>query len=376
MTAEENDANDLLPRYLFRHVRHYHDDFYVSRSFDPQLVVQLMSEGFLCISTRGYLLPKLHVERCVLQLNPESNLHISKSTRKKSKRFLLSVNESFDEVVAGCHKQHGTNWLYPPIVASFRAIHEKTIDPSNRGVNAMIMANNSIQPEDTTPVRFYTVEVWNAETGALAGGELGYSVGGIYTSLTGFSNEDAAGSVQLVALGKLLTKCGFEYWDLGMDLEYKRRLGAEMIPRAEFVSNVKRTRVVNKGVVLQCGASRRNAKELVDWVQEMPGTAAVDNNAVQNQSKNTNGKKHRSPVSDKEEGKKSPPPSGKDTREPPPVSKNEERKPSPTSNKKKENNPPPTLEKEEKTPQTLSSDSESSQKSNRKRPHSAEGKNA
>mmetsp|Transcript_5460 Transcript_5460/g.12448 ORF Transcript_5460/g.12448 Transcript_5460/m.12448 type:complete len:371 (+) Transcript_5460:172-1284(+) len=314
--VDEADPNALLPRYLFRHVRHYHDDFYVSRSFDPQLVVQLMAEGFLPIATKGYLLPKLHVERCVLQLNPQSNLHISKSTRKKSKRFVLSVNESFDKVVAGCHKQHGTNWLYPPIVASFRAIHQRTIDPNNGGVNAMIMANNSIQPQDTTPVRFYTVEVWNAETGALAGGELGYSVGGIYSSLTGFSNEDAAGSVQLVALGKLLTKCGFEYWDLGMDLEYKRRLGAGMIRRAEFVSKVKRSRVENKGVVLQCGGGRTNAKELVDWVQ--PSTAANDNN--NNNNTQPEGNDLKSPPDEKGGTEPQPPSGEKEGTEPQPPS--------------------------------------------------------
>ena len=103
------DPNALLPRYLFPIVRHYHDDFYVSRSFDPRLVVQLMSEGFLPIATRagtrGYLLPKLHVERCVLRLSPESDLHVGRSTRKKGRRFLLSVNECFDAVVAGCHGQ-------------------------------------------------------------------------------------------------------------------------------------------------------------------------------------------------------------------------------------------------------------------------------
>jgi len=262
----EPSADALLPRYLFPLVRHYHDDFYVSRSFEPRLIVQLMAEGFLPIATSGYLLPKLHVERCVLQLNPQSNLHISKSTRKKSKRFLLSLNECFDEVVAGCHRQHGINWLYPPIVAAFRAIHERTKDGNSGVVNAIIMSDNpSPGPHDVTPVRLYSVEVWNAETGVLAGGELGYSVGSIYSSLTGFSNEDAAGSVQLVALGKLLTRCGFEYWDLGMNLEYKRRLGAGLMRRVEFVNTVKRSRVDNKGVVLQCDGERKNAKEIVDW---------------------------------------------------------------------------------------------------------------
>lgn len=98
-------AADLLPTYLSQIVRHYHDDFYISRSFETQLIVQLMAEGFLPIASKRYLRPKLHIQRCVIQLNPQSNLHISRTQRKKSKAFLISVNECFDDVVAGCHRQ-------------------------------------------------------------------------------------------------------------------------------------------------------------------------------------------------------------------------------------------------------------------------------
>jgi Leu/Phe-tRNA-protein transferase len=95
----------LLPRYLSPLVWHHRGEFYISRSFDPQLIMQLMAEGFLPIATRGYLLPKLHLERCVVRLGPASNLHVSRSTRKKLRAFLISVNECFNEVVAGCHRQ-------------------------------------------------------------------------------------------------------------------------------------------------------------------------------------------------------------------------------------------------------------------------------
>jgi hypothetical protein len=52
-----------------------------------------------------------------------------------------------------------------------------------------------------------------------------------------------------------------------MDLEYKRRLGAELVGRDDFLRIVRQSRV--RDVVLRCcgqvgGGSRVNARELLD----------------------------------------------------------------------------------------------------------------
>ena len=68
-------------------------------------------------------------------------------------------------------------------------------------------------------------------------GELGYSVGKCYTSLSGFRLKDAsgAGTVQCCAVAKLLLRCGFTMWDLGMGMQYKYDLGARDLPRDEYL---------------------------------------------------------------------------------------------------------------------------------------------
>lgn len=124
-------------------------------------------------------------------------------------------------------------------------------------------------------VRMYSVEVWNEE-GSLVGGELGYTVGSIYTSLTGFCCADSAGSVQLAALGKLLCQSGFTLWDLGMDMEYKRELGSHLMPRAEFVDEVKRVRVENDNVVLPSGQDPVNCKAIIDGTQQVQAPVTND----------------------------------------------------------------------------------------------------
>eukprot|EP00536_Pseudo-nitzschia_multiseries_P012410 jgi/Psemu1/320252/estExt_fgenesh1_pm.C_4730007 len=191
-----------------------------------------MMEGFLPIAADDFILPKLHHERSVISL-PEG-LHVSKSARKKSKRFRLTVNQSFDRVVEGCHEQHGELcWLYPELVRVFKDINEAG------QVDCVVHPTTSIlssQTQETAPVRMYSIEVWTKETGELAAGELGYTVGSVYTSLTGFSAHDSAGSVQLASLGRLLSKLGFKLWDLGMDMEYKRGLGSHAMKRKDFVS--------------------------------------------------------------------------------------------------------------------------------------------
>jgi hypothetical protein len=115
----------------------------------------------------------------------------------------------------------------------------------------------------------------------LVAGELGYTVGSIYTSLTGFSSEDSAGSVQLAALGCLLQRFGFETWDLGMVMDYKTRLGAVIMERDDFVRLVRSVRQTQSHLQLlptqdpsgvSSSSTQWNCRQLLDQIQPKPTT--------------------------------------------------------------------------------------------------------
>lgn len=255
---EEESLEPWIPEYLKPFIIPYHDEFCYTHVYHHRLVAALMMEGFLPIADEGVILPKLHHKRCVVSL-PEG-LHVSKSIRKKSKKFRVTTNKCFDRVVQGCRTQHGPRcWLYPELVKVFKEIYDagqvKTI------VNP---ARNMTKIEEAV-VRMFSIEIWNDETNELVAGELGYTVGNIYTSLTGFSAQDSAGSVQLASLGRMLSELGFKLWDLGMDMDYKQGLGSHLMDRKDFVTHVANVRVSQSHNRLPItDSSGFNCKNLID----------------------------------------------------------------------------------------------------------------
>lgn len=216
--------------------------------FHHRFVAELMCAGFLPMShdVHGYdnepgyiLFPKLHSKRCVLDFK---DLRVDRGAKKRSKNYTITMDTAFERVIEGCSKQHALrSWLYPPLVNAFRNIHEK--------------------PEkfDDVVVRVHTFEVWTL-SGELVAGELGYSVGGAYTSLTGFTGESGAGTVQMIATARHLQQAGFHYWDLGMEIRYKMELGAHLEPRTRFLERLTEAR---RCAHLQMSLPKTKCSELV-----------------------------------------------------------------------------------------------------------------
>eukprot|EP00283_Hemiselmis_rufescens_P007988 CAMPEP_0173419256 /NCGR_PEP_ID=MMETSP1357-20121228/1172_1 /TAXON_ID=77926 /ORGANISM="Hemiselmis rufescens, Strain PCC563" /LENGTH=297 /DNA_ID=CAMNT_0014381877 /DNA_START=229 /DNA_END=1119 /DNA_ORIENTATION=- len=216
------NADPSLSTITDRIARMWRSDFSWSASFDPTFLSNLMREGYLPTAhdvdgpIKYVLLPKLHEQRCLLSF---PDLNVNRAARRASVRFQLSVDQRFDEVVEKCIAQHGESWLHPPIVEGFKEL---------------------FRMGGAGTVRMHSVECY--EGGVLVAGELGYSVGQCYCSLTGFSKAKSSGTVQLVALGVHLHAKGLKFWDFGMGMEYKHGLGASDRERMEFVERLHATR--------------------------------------------------------------------------------------------------------------------------------------
>merc|ERR1712031_140188 len=105
----------------------------------------------------------------------------------------------------------------------------------------------------------------------LVAGEIGYTVGGIYSSCTGFALKNefpGCGTLQLVALGKWLQQRGFALWDLGMALDYKKKLGGKEQPRHMWAACVRRLRGMSIVLTSLPLSSSTTTKEVLVWNPE------------------------------------------------------------------------------------------------------------
>ncbi|MDR0585508.1 MAG: GNAT family N-acetyltransferase [Treponema sp.] len=205
----------------------YNEEFCIALDFSPGFVARLMEAGFLVMSAEVFdkdegksvcvLLPKLHLIRSALFFE---NLHIKRSIRRFLPRYELRPDEDFDRILDRCVQVHGAEWLTPPLVESIRKIRENTGRMAACG------------PTKTAhPVSFALYR-----EGKLVAGEFGVVAGRVYTSYSGYYDEDNAGTVQLILTTRYLQTRNFAFFDLGMPLDYKTNLGAVDISPEEFVA--------------------------------------------------------------------------------------------------------------------------------------------
>ncbi len=224
-------------------------EFFVSPSFTSPYVSALIRAGFLPMSADwgegAFLLPKLHRQRSLLDW---ADIHTPRSVRRLARGFCLRVNADFGACQAACAGQHGEDWLSPALQEIFLSLHLKPVDPEI-GLHSIELYPDPVHSPKLDP-------------DFLCAGEIGYSCGGAYTSLSGFYRIDSGGSVQLAATGALLASSGFSFWDLGMPMAYKSALGARNLDRSQFLERWRQARNL-RPARLKSKVSR-NARELID----------------------------------------------------------------------------------------------------------------
>ncbi len=203
------------------------EEFCIALEMNEQFVANLMYHGFLPMMMElddgvPLLIPKLHFERCVLDFK---DLHVSKRIRKSLDSYTLTCNNNYDNVIEqiiAYHKypKREENWIHPSLQKTLSALHKASPNPN---------------------VQVWTFELWNKE-GKLVAGEIGYRVGGVYTSLSGFHLENNTGKVQMILTAQWLEKQGFAFWDLGMEMPYKMHLGAHILETKEFMERLYKVR--------------------------------------------------------------------------------------------------------------------------------------
>lgn len=200
----------------------YREEFCVAADFSENFLAGLMAAGFLVMSIEAgkgeyLLLPKFHLERAIVDFSPDpagkDAFHESQSARRLIPRYEFAPGADFDRIIDRCAAFHGDDWLTPPLIRSVKSLRTLYTD------------GKSLCPFSFALYR----------DGKLAAGEFGVVSGRVYTSYSGYRDENSAGTVQMILTARWLRDRNFTFWDLGMPMDYKTRLGARNLGRRDFL---------------------------------------------------------------------------------------------------------------------------------------------
>ena len=179
----------------------------IGADLEPATLVAAYSAGVFPMRVDGHLGWWSPMTRGVLK---PGELHVSRSLRKSAKRFQISVDTAFDDVIAACaapDRPHG--WIGPDIQDAYRELHRLGWA--------------------------HSVEARDAE-GRLAGGLYGVAIGGLFAGESMFHRQRDASKVALMALVDLL---GHERLiDVQWQTPHLASLGVTTLSRREYLARL------------------------------------------------------------------------------------------------------------------------------------------
>ena len=152
--------------------------------------------------------------RAILELD---RLRVSRSLRKTLRRgeFEVRVDSDFEGVLRACADttpDRPSTWITPEIAAAYLRLH--------RAGHA------------------HSVETWRGDE--LVGGLYGVAIGGFFAGESMFSRSSDASKVALVALVERLRERGYDLLDIQQATRHLLSLGAEEIPRSDYLRRLQR----------------------------------------------------------------------------------------------------------------------------------------
>lgn len=150
--------------------------------------------------------------RCVIRPDAFSP---ARSLRQRARRpgWSVSVDRCFGAIMAACSApragQDGT-WIAPDFRRAYLALHRQG--------------------------HAHSIEIWHH--GRLAGGLYGLAIGGVFCGESMFSRETDASKLAFWALQHFLAAEGVALVDCQLENPHLLSLGAEMLPRADFLARL------------------------------------------------------------------------------------------------------------------------------------------
>jgi len=142
---------------------------------------------------------------------PLDHLRITRSLRQSRRRFRITIDTAFDDVVSACAEPSRDGaWITPEIQMAYSRLHQLGWA--------------------------HSIEVRHAETSALLGGLYGLHIAGFFAGESMFHWERDASKVALVELVSHLQSIGVVLLDVQWLTPHLASLGAVEIPRQTYLS--------------------------------------------------------------------------------------------------------------------------------------------